>query len=40
MKFSPGNLSFRSFLAVSGSNLSVYCGFFLALKIFSDHFYS
>ena len=40
MKFSPGNLSFKSFLAVSGSNLSVYCGFFLALKSFSDQFYS
>ena len=34
MKFSPGNLSFRSFLAVSGSNLSVYCGFFFSVKKF------
>ena len=28
MKFCPGNLSFRSFLSLSGSNLSVRCGFF------------
>ena len=34
MKFSPGNLSFRSFLAVSRSNLSAYYGFFFSVKKF------
>ena len=40
MKFSPGNLSFRSFLAVSRSNLAVsrsnlsYYGFFFSVKKF------
>ena len=39
VKFCPGNLSFRSFLSLSGSNLSVRCGFFFfVVKVFQISF--